>query len=58
METYIAAALTALIQIWANHTGKPADWKPTAQDVADLLASVDAATPEAEKSAARARLGL
>jgi hypothetical protein len=54
----IALGLDALIKLWANHTGKPVDWQPSAQDWADLKAQVDAATPEAEKAAARARLGI
>ncbi len=58
METYIAAALTALFQIWANHSNKPPGWKPTDAEIDDLLAQADAATPEAEKAAARVRLGL
>jgi hypothetical protein len=58
MITLIATGINALIQIYANHTGKPEGWKPTPQDLADLLAEVDSATPAAEKAAARARLGL
>lgn len=58
MEQYIAGALFYLIQIWANHSGKPTGWVPTQQDVEDMLAIVDAATPEARKAAARVRLGL
>lgn len=45
-------------QLLANHLGKPADWIPTPQDIADLNAECDAATPEAERAAARVRLGL
>lgn len=58
METAIAQAFAALIQIWANHTNKPPGWQPTAQDFVDLLAKVDAATPEARKAAARERAGI
>ena len=54
----IALGLDALIKLWATHTGKPADWEPTAQDWADLKAQVDAETPEAMKSEARKRLGI
>jgi hypothetical protein len=58
MITLIAKGVGALIDIYANHTGKPEGWKPTQQDLTDLLAEVDSATPAAEKAAARARLGL
>ena len=52
----IAMGLDALLKLWAQHTNKPADWKPTPQDWLDLMAQIDAATPEAEKAAASARL--
>ena len=42
----------------ANHLNKPEGWKPTAQDWDDLEQSVNEATPEAAKAAARVRLGL
>lgn len=58
METYLAGILFNLIQLWANHANKPPGWVPSEQDVADLLAKVDAATPEARKAASRERLGL
>ena len=58
METYIAQIIAAAFQLWANHANKPPGWKPTQTEVDDLLSQVDAATPEAEKAAARARLGL
>ena len=58
METAIATAILALFQVWANHTKKPEGWKPTPQDVQDILSTVDAATPAAEKAKARQRLGL
>ena len=40
----------------ANHLGKPEGWKPSPQEWADLDAQVAAATPEAVRAAARARL--
>lgn len=58
MTTAIATAIAAIFQIWANHAGKPEGWKPSQQDIDDLLGLVDAASPEAEKAAARVRLGL
>jgi hypothetical protein len=58
MEIAIATAIAALFQIWANHTGRPEGWKPSQQDLDDLLAQIDAASPAAEKAAARKRLGL
>ena len=54
----IALGLDALIKLWANHTGKPADWEPTPEDWAALKAQVAAATPEAEMEAARKRAGI
>jgi len=56
--TLVGTGINTLIQIWAEHANKPDGWKPTPQDLADFLAQVDAATPEAEKSTARVRLGL
>jgi len=58
MNELIAATILAGIQLWARHNNKPADWKPTAQDILDILNAVDAATPEAEKAAAAKRLGV
>jgi hypothetical protein len=54
----IASLLDATIRIWSTHAGKPADWKPTAQDISDIMADVDDSTPENMKKAARERLGL
>ena len=50
--------LDALLKLWAINTNKPDGWVPTEKDWADLLAQIDAATPEAEKAAALKRLGL
>lgn len=58
METYIAGILFNLIQLWANHSNKPPGWTPTQEDIDDMLATVDAATPESRKAAARMRLGI
>lgn len=58
MEQYIGLILANLFQIWANHTGKPPGWVPTQEDIENMLAIVDSATPEARKAAARERLGL
>lgn len=58
METLIAAGLNALLGILANHLNKPPGWIPTQQDLIDFLGQVDQSTPEAEKAAARIRLGL
>jgi hypothetical protein len=54
----IASLLDATIRIWSTHAGKPEGWKPSPQDVADIMADVDASTPENIKAAARVRLGL
>lgn len=62
MSTIISLAISELIKagitIWAHHAGKPAGWKPTAQDLQDFLTQIDADSPEAMKSAAAARLGI
>jgi len=59
MQTAIILGLiNGAFELLRTHLGKPAGWKPSETDWADLEASVDAATPEAEKAAARARLGL
>jgi len=43
-------------KLLANHLGKPEGWRPSPQEWADLDAEVAAATPEAVRAAARARL--
>lgn len=62
MNAIIASGIVAIIngafEIWRIHANKPEGWKPSPDDIANLVASVDAATPEAEKAAARKRLGL
>jgi len=58
MISDIAAALSAILQIWASFANKPPGWKPTMEDFNDLLSLVDPATPENEKALARERLGL
>lgn len=54
----IAAIIGGGFELLRQYLNKPAGWKPTAQDLADLNAEVDLATPAHEKAAARARLGL
>jgi len=56
--TIIASLLNFSFEIWRTHAGKPVGWKPTQADIDSLLSEVDDATPEAEKEAARKRLGL
>lgn len=43
-------------KLLANHLGKPEGWKPSAEEWDKLEAEVEAATPEAVKAEARARL--
>lgn len=43
-------------KLLANHLGKPEGWKPSAEEWDKLQAEVAAATPEAVKAEARARL--
>jgi hypothetical protein len=54
----IASLITGAFEVWRINSGKPEGWKPTPEDVAELLALVDEATPEARKQLARERLGL
>lgn len=58
MNELIATTILTGIKLWAQHNNKPANWKPSAQDMLDIVNAVDAATPEAEKAAAAARLGV
>ena len=58
ISTIVVTLLNFAFEIWRTHSGKPAGWKPTQEDIDALLNEVDAATPEAEKEAARKRLGL
>lgn len=53
----IAATIVNLAQIAMSHN-KPADWKPTPDDVRDFLLQIQEATPENLKNQARQRLGL
>lgn len=57
-ESAIVAGIYALVKVLGNHTGRPIDWVPTPDDVAELLREIEAATPEARKQAARERLGI
>lgn len=57
-DAIIAAIITGGFELLRTRLGKPEGWKPTPQDVEDFLASVDEATPDHEKAAAAARLGL
>lgn len=56
--TIIMGLINGAFALLANHLNKPEGWKPTPQEWDDLNAEVDAATPEAVRAAARARLGL
>jgi len=57
-EAALAAVIAGSFELLRNHLNKPPGWKPTMQDIEDLNARVDLATPENEKAAARARLGI
>lgn len=54
--TIILGLINGGFSLLANHLGKPEGWKPTAQEWDDLQSEVNAATPEAVRAAARARL--
>lgn len=51
-----AQGIVTLLQIYANHTGKPAGWKPSDTDWNDLEAWANR-TPEQIKAEGRAQLG-
>ncbi len=57
-ESAIVAGIYAMVKVWGNHNGKPIDWIPQPDDVAEMLREFEAATPEARKQAARERLGI
>jgi len=57
-ESIIAAIITGGFELMRIHQQKPEGWKPTQAEVDAFLLNVDSATPEAEKAAARVRLGL
>jgi hypothetical protein len=52
----IMGIIDGAFKLLANHLGKPAGWIPSPQEWTDLQSHVDAATPEAVKAEARARL--
>lgn len=54
----IAAIISGGFELLRQYLNQPEGWTPTQQDIDDLNAAVEAATPEAEKAAARVRLGL
>lgn len=58
LEAALVATIAGAFELFRIHANKPEGWKPSAEDVANLLAMVDRATPEAEKEAAKKRLGL
>lgn len=53
----IAAIIRGAIELWGNHSGKPPGWKPTAQELADIL-SLNDKTPEDFYREAAGRLGV
>lgn len=56
--TLILALVTGGIELMRQYLNKPPGWTPTQADIDDFNAQIDAATPEAVKAEARARLGL
>jgi hypothetical protein len=52
----IAQGVSALIEIWRNHSNKPKDWVPTAEDWDALLALNDK-TAQDYKDEAKSQLG-
>ena len=57
-EAALAAIIAGSFELLRTHMNQPEGWKPAMEDIEALLARVDAATPEAEKAAARQRLGM
>lgn len=57
-EAALAAIITGSFELLRNHLDKPEGWKPTTRDINALLERVAAATPAAEKLAAKKRLGM
>lgn len=55
-KAIIAAIITGGFELMRTHLNKPPGWKPRQEEVDAFLLSVDNATPENEKAAARARL--
>lgn len=53
----IAAAIRATIELWANHSGKPSGWQPTAEELSDIL-SLNEKTPADFYKEAAERLGV
>jgi len=53
----IAAIIRGGIELWANHSGKPKGWQPTAEELSDIL-SLNEKTPEQFYKEAALRLGL
>ncbi len=58
ISSAVAGILLGAFEIWANHTGKPEGWIPSAEDWDQFLNEVDMATPEARKALAAKRLGV
>lgn len=58
LETALVATISGAFELWRIHANKPEGWRPTSRDVDNLMRLVDEATPEAEKEAARKRLGI
>ena len=54
----IASIISGGFELLRQYLNKPEGWKPSQQDLDDLLLEVEAATPEAVKAEARLRLGL
>lgn len=61
MDAAVAAGIGAVIRgifdVWATHAGKPEGWKPTQQDIDDVLA-LNEKTPDEFYAEAAKRLGV
>lgn len=53
----ISQGVAALLDLWRQHAGKPADWTPTETDWNDLLALNEKTAADYKREAA-ARLGV
>lgn len=53
----IAGVIRGGLELWANHSGKPSGWQPTAEELSDIL-SLNEKTPEQFYKEAAERLGV
>ncbi len=61
MDANTAAIIASIIrggfELWANHSGRPPGWQPTAEELSDIL-SLNEKTPDQFYKEAAERLGV